>query len=64
MKIKSKKLRGGGGSGPVGGSGRVGGGRCEQRSDVFVKIQKKNWGGGGGGGVGLGGGGGGGSGWL
>ena len=22
-------------------------GRCEQRSEVFVKIQKKNWGGGG-----------------
>ena len=31
------------------GGGRVGGdqGRCEQRSEVFVKIQKKNWGGGG-----------------
>ena len=36
----------GGGSGP-GGGGRVGGGggqgRCKQRSEVFVKIQKK-WG--------------------
>ena len=34
---------------------RVGGGghdRCEQRSGVFVKIQKKNWGGGGGSGSG------------
>ena len=37
-------------------------GRCERRSEAFVKIQKKYffffffWGGGGGGGVGLGGG--------
>ena len=34
----------------------VGGqGGCEQRIEVFVKIQKENWGGGGVGGVGLGG---------
>ena len=33
-----------GGSG--GSGGRVGGqGRCERRSEVFVKIQKQNWGG-------------------
>ena len=44
-----------------GGGGRAWGGhgRCEQRSEVFVKIQKKNWGGGGrlggGGGVQVGG---------
>ena len=39
-----------GGGGQVGGGG--GQGRCEQRSEVFVKIQKKNGGGqvGGGGG--------------
>ena len=51
---------GGGGSGRGGGGGRIGGGgqgRCEQRSEVFVKIKKKC--GGGGGGFGLGGGGGG-----
>ena len=41
MKIQKKKIRGGGGR--VWGVGRV---RCEQRSEVFVKIQKKNWGGG------------------
>ena len=36
----------------------MGGGQggCEWRSEVFVKIQKKNWGGGGGGGSGVGGG--------
>ena len=27
--------------------GGVGQGGCERRSEVFVKIQKKNWGGGG-----------------
>ena len=48
-----------GGGGRVGlGGGRVGlgGGQggCEQRIEVFVKIQKKNnWGGGGGGGGGV-----------
>ena len=50
-------MGGGGGSGG-GGRGRVQGG-CERRIEVFVKIQKKNWGGGGVGGsvggVGLGG---------
>ena len=47
---------GGGGVGLVGGQGG-----CERRIEVFVKIQKKNWGGGG-----RGGGGGGlwGSGWM
>ena len=31
----------------MGGSRGSGGqGRCERRSEVFVKIQKKNWGGG------------------
>ena len=46
------------------GLGRGGGGQggCERRIEVFVKIQKKNWGGGVRG-VGLGGGGGG-SGWM
>ena len=47
-KKKKKKFSffflGGGG----GGSGWGGQGRCEQRSEVFVKISKKNWGGGGG----------------
>ena len=33
------------------GVGLGGQGRCEQRSEVFVKIQKKNWGGGSGWGV-------------
>ena len=43
---KEKKVSGGGQ------------GRCERRSEAFVKIQKKkNFGGGGGGGFGLGGGG-------
>ena len=60
--------RGGGGGGGGGGRGRGQGG-CEQRIEVFVKIQKKNifflgggWGGIGGtvGGVGFGGG----SGWM
>ena len=39
-----------------GGSGWGGQGRCEQRSEVFVKIKKKNCGGGSvqGGGVGVG----------
>ena len=31
------------------------GGGCERRIEVFVKIQKENWGGGSGGGVGFGG---------
>ena len=46
----------------MGGSGWGGQGGCERRIEVFVKIQKKNWGGGqvgGSGGVGLGG-----SGWM
>ena len=38
---------GGGGSGGGGGRGRGQGG-CEQRIEVFVKIQKKNFFGGGG----------------
>ena len=41
MKIPKKNFRGGGG---VRGRGQVG---CEQRIEVFVKIQKKNLGGGG-----------------
>ena len=45
-----------------GGGGGQGG--CEQRIEVFVKIQKKNWGGGGGSGGGVGLVGGGGSGWM
>ena len=48
-------VRGGGGRVGVGGQGG-----CERRIEVFVKIQKKNWGGPGGG-VGLVGGG---SGWM
>ena len=40
----------------VGGVRLGGQGRCEQRSEVFVKNKKKMWGGGGGGGqVGVGG---------
>ena len=62
---------GGGRRGGVG-LGRGGQGGCERRIEVFVKIQKKKFGGGGGefrigGGVGVGGGvwlGGGGSGWM
>ena len=44
MKIQKKKIGGGG----VGWGGRVrrDQGRCEQRSEVFVKIQKKIGGGG------------------
>ena len=42
-----------GGGGGVGGGGGQGG--CELRSEAFVNIQKKNWGGGGGGRVGGGG---------
>ena len=52
MKIKFKKMGGGGGVG-LGGQGG-----CERKIEVFVKIQKKNLGGGqggSGGGVGLGG---------
>ena len=44
---KKKKKSGGGG----GGGGQ---GRCERRSEAFVKIQKKKWGGGGLGGWGVG----------
>ena len=47
---------------------RGGQGGCERRIEVFVKIQKINWGGGGGGGGGVRGGGrswvGGGGGWM
>ena len=53
---RKKKVSGGGG----GGGGQ---GRCERRSEAFVKIRKKNiffWGVGWGGGFGLGGG----SGWM
>ena len=39
-------------TGRVGGGGGGGQGRCEQRSEVFGKIQKKNWEGGRVGGVG------------
>ena len=53
MKIQKKN----GGSGWGGGQGG-----CERRIEVFVKIEKKNWGGSGGGRVGLWGGGG--SGWM
>ena len=56
MKIKKTQHfclggSGGGGGGVVGLGGQ---GRCEQRSEVFVKIKKKLcvWGGGGGGRVG------------
>ena len=69
FKFKKNKIFLGGGGG--GGWGGFGGGEsgwgsqdgCERRIEVFVKIQKKNWGGGGsgggsgGGGSGLGGGG-------
>ena len=44
----------GGGPGGLGRGGRVGGGGqggCERRIEVFVKIQKKKWGGGWGSGV-------------
>ena len=45
------RVRGGGGSGDGGGVGGgigLGGqGGCERRSNFFVKIQKKKWGGGG-----------------
>ena len=59
-KLKIYFLGGGPGGGWVGGGVRVwgGGGQggCERRIEVFVKIQKKYWGGGSEG-VGLGGGG-------
>ena len=49
-----------GGGGPGGGGSgsgwRGGQGGCERKIEVFVKIQKKNWGGGGGGVGGVGGG--------
>ena len=53
--MKIQKQMGGRGVGS-GGGGRVGGqGRCDQRSEFFVKIQKKDRGGvGSGRGVGLG----------
>ena len=50
----------GGGGRVRGGVGLGGQGRCEQRSEVFVKNKKKMWGGGGSGRGGGGGGGGGG----
>ena len=53
-----RKLRGWGAVWVRGGGVRVrGGGQggCDRRIEVFVKIQKKNWGGGGGRGVGWGG---------
>ena len=54
MKIKKKKIggggsgvRGGGGGGGVRGVGLGGGqGGCERRIEVFVKIQEKKMGGG------------------
>ena len=50
MKIRKKYIFfWGGGSGRGEGVFGVGGGSqggCEQRIEVFVKIQKKNWGGG------------------
>ena len=59
VKIRKKKL---GGGGPIGGIGLGGQGGCERRIEVFVKVQKNYfifffWGGGGsgrGGVVGLG----------
>ena len=50
-------MLGGGGGGVQGVGLRGGQGGCEGRIEVFVKIQKKNFGGGGGlgGGIGLGG---------
>ena len=60
MKIQKKLKKIFLGGRGVSGWGRVGGGGqggCERRIEVFVKIQKKNWGGGPvGGGVGSGGG--------
>ena len=50
MKIQNKKkvfFLGGGGGGGVGGVGLGGQDGCEQRSEAFMKIKKKNiWGGG------------------
>ena len=63
--VKRKKSQGGGGW--CGGGGGGGQGRCERRSEAFVKIQKKNIffrGGGGSGWRGSGWRGGGGSGWM
>ena len=56
MKIQKKKIAGGWGEeGRVrGGGGEGGQDGCEQRSEAFVKIQKKILGGGGGGGSGVG----------
>ena len=54
MKIqKTRFFFGGGGWGSGGGIGLGGQGGCERRIEVFVKIQKKNWGGVGWEGVGL-----------
>ena len=51
MKFQKKNWGGGGGRVGSWGWGSVWGGegqgRCEQRSEVFVKIQKNNFGGGG-----------------
>ena len=44
MKIQKKMGWGGSGGGGVGLGGQDG---CEQRIEVFVKIQRKKWGGGG-----------------
>ena len=44
----------GSGWGGVGGGSGGGQGRCKRRSEVFVKIEEKKFGGGGGGWVGLG----------
>ena len=43
VKIRKKKL---GGGGPIGGIGLGGQGGCERRIEVFVKVQKKKLGGG------------------
>ena len=44
MDVKIKKKNNGGGIGSGGGGGGIGGqGRCEQRSAVFVKIQKQKY---------------------
>ena len=54
MKIKINFFWGGGRVGGGGGVGLGGQGRCEQRSEVFVKIQKKKIFFGGGGRIGVG----------
>ena len=60
VKLQKKKFFLGGGGGEGDAPGWQGQGGCDRRSEVFVKIQNKNWGGGGWGGVRAGGGGGGG----